>query len=170
MGGVKDLWDMATRAKGVLPQVEYSFRSDAWRGAPWHVRRVELTEALSDPYRLRLDLVVDDLDGAVDPLLGAGCELTISRGAGARSVCGLVLELDDLGVVGGRRLVRLHVGPALALLAQWVNTRAWQDRSAPEVLKAVLSEALSPYRRTLRLDLAGSRCSAPARSRSRAQS
>ncbi len=152
-GRVKDLWDVATQVHGVLPQVEYGFRSEAWRGAPWHVRRVELTEALSELYRLRLDLVVDDLDGAVDPLLGAGCELTIGRGAGARSVCGLVLELDDLGVVGGRRLVRLHVGPALALLAQRVNTRAWQDRSAPEVLQAVLSEGLSPYRRALRLDL-----------------
>ncbi len=155
-GHGKDLWDMVQRARGVLPQVEYGFRSEAWRGAPWHVRRMELVEALSEPYRLRLDLVVDDLDGAIDPLLGAGCELTIGRGASARSVCGLVLELDDLGVVGGRRMVRLHIGPALALLAQGTNTRAWQDRSAPEVLKAVLTEALAPYRRAVRLDLSAS--------------
>ena len=144
---------MVQSVRGVLPPVEYGFRSAGWRGAPWHVRAVELHEALSEPYRMSLELVVDDLDGAIDPLLGAGCELTIGRGAAGRSVCGLVLELDDLGVVGGRRLVRAQVGPALALLGQRVNTRAWQDRSALEVLEAVLGEGLAPYRRALRVEL-----------------
>lgn len=144
---------MVQSVRGVLPTVEYGFHCAGWRGAPWHVAAVELHEALSEPYRLILELVVDDLDGAIDPLLGASCELTIGRGAAGRSVVGLVLELDDLGTLGGRRLVRAVVGPALALLAQQVNTRAWQDRSAVEVLEAVLGEGLAPYRRTLRLAL-----------------
>ena len=145
---------MVQSTQGVLPAVEYGFRSDGWRGATWHVRRVDLIESLSEPYRLTLELVVDDLGAAVDPLLGAGCELTISRGGAVRSVCGLVLELADRGTVGGRRLVHAQVGPALALLGQRVNTRAWQDRTAPEVLQAVLTDALAPYKRSVRFDLA----------------
>lgn len=145
---------MVSPAKGVLPQVAYDFRGDGWEGAPWHVRRVRLVEALSELYQLTLDLVVDDLDGEVDALLGSACELTIWRGAAARSVCGLVQGLDDVGVVGGRRLVRAHIGPALALLGQQVNTRAWQDLSGPEVLQMVLAEGLGRYKRAVRLDLA----------------
>ncbi len=152
----QDLWDMVDPAKGMMPQAEYDFRSEAWRGAPWHVRRVRLVEGLSDLYFLTLDLVVDDLDSAVDPLLGSACELTIRRGAAARSVCGLVLELADRGAVGGRRLVQAKVGPALALLGQRVNTHAWQDRTVPEILQSVLTDALATYRRSVRLDLAAS--------------
>lgn len=150
---VKDLWDMVHHAEGVLPVVDYDFRSDTWHGAPWQVRRVRLVEALSDTYQLTLDLVVDDLDSAVDPLLGSACELTIRRGAASRTVCGLVLELDDVGLVGGRRVVRAHIGPALTLLGQQVNTRAWQDKTGPEVLDMVLGEGLARYKRTVRQDL-----------------
>lgn len=145
---------MVNQAKGVLSPVEYDFRSDRWQGAPWHVRRVRLVEALSDLYQLTVDLVVDDLGSAVDPVLGSSCELTIRRGATSRSVCGVVLALDDVGEVGGRRLLRAEVGPALALLRQRVDTRTWQDKTGPEVLQAVLGEALAGYRRTVRLDLA----------------
>jgi type VI secretion system secreted protein VgrG len=149
-----DLWDMVHQAKGVLASVEYDFRSDGWQGAPWHVRRVRLVEALSELYQLTVDLVVDDVGGAVDPVLGSSCELTIRRGAASRSVCGLVLALDDIGELSGRRLVRAQVGPALALLGQRQDTRSWQDKTGPEILQAVLGEALGGYKRTVRLELA----------------
>lgn len=150
----KDLWDMVGQARGVLPQVEYGFRSDGWSGAPWHVQRLEGLEELSSPYRFVLDLIVDDLGSSVDAMFGRGCELTIGRQGVGRSVCGIVLQIEDLGVVGTRHLVRLVVGPALTLLGQQVDSRAWQDRSVPEIVEEVLKDGLSPYHRQVRLELA----------------
>lgn len=148
-----DLWDLVGLARGVLPRVEYGFRSESWTGAPWHVVRVDLVEELSAPYRLELELIVEDLSTDIDAMLGSSCELTIGRGADGRAVCGIVMQLDDRGALGDRRLVRLEIGPALTLLAQRVDTRAWQDRTGPEIVQAVLAEGLAPYRRQVRLAL-----------------
>ncbi len=147
-----DLWDTVTRAHKPLPSVRYSFRVDGWRGPPWHVRRVELVEAISEPYRLTVELVVDEPRLKHDDLLGDVCALELDRKTSTRTVHGVVLSATDLGRSAGRHHVRLEVGPALALLAQRNDTRAWQDRSAPDILKDVLSAPLAELGRTVKLD------------------
>ncbi|HEY0132414.1 MAG TPA: type VI secretion system tip protein TssI/VgrG, partial [Nannocystis sp.] len=147
-----DLWDTVTRSHKPLPSVRYSFRVEGWRGALWHVRRVELVEALSEPYRLTVELVVDEPRLDLDELLGDVCALELDRKTSTRTVHGVVLSATDLGRSAGRHHVRLEVGPALALLAQRVDTRAWQDRNAPDILKDVLSGPLAELGRTINLD------------------
>jgi type VI secretion system secreted protein VgrG len=140
------------RAHGPLPPARYRFRVAGWKGAPWHVRRLNLVEAISEPYRLTLELVNDGPWIDLDELLGDTCELEIDRHASPRRVSGVILGVDDLGRSAGRHHVRLEIGPALALLDQRVDTRAWQERRAPEILRELLSGPLAELGRKVRLD------------------
>jgi type VI secretion system secreted protein VgrG len=145
----QDLWDTVQKLAPLSP-VRYEFRLHGWKGAPWHVLRLELVEALNLPYRLTLELVVDEPRIDLDDLLGDSCTCEIDRDGGdARSVHGLVFSADDLGRVAGRHHIRLEIGPALALLAQSVDTRAWQDAAAPDVVRDVLSPELARDNRSV---------------------
>ena len=153
MPPVQDLWHTVTKSFQPLAAVLYGLRVHGWQGSPWHVRRVELVEALNEPYRLILELVVDEQRLDLDDLLGDACTLDIDRRtATVRAVHGVVLAAHDLGRVAGRHHVRLEVGPALALLGQQVDTRAWQDLSALDILRLVLEGPLAAHGRELRLD------------------
>ena len=148
----QDLWDTVQKLAPLSP-VRYQFRLHGWKGAPWHVLQLELVEALNLPYRLTLELVVDEPRIDLDDLLGDSCTCEIDRDGGdARTVHGLVFSADDLGRVAGRHHIRLEVGPALALLAQSVDTRAWQDTAAPDVVRDVLSPELARDNRSLDID------------------
>lgn len=147
----QDLWDTVSKLAPLAP-VHYEFRLHEWGGAPWHVQRVELIEALNQPYRLTLELVVDALRLDLDELLGDACTFEMDRRGDARIVHGLVFAADDLGRAAGRHHIRLEIGPALALLAQTVDTRAWQDLSAPDILRLVLAPGLAEYGRSLDLN------------------
>ena len=146
-----DLWDTVTRSNKPLPSVRYSFRVEGWRGALWHVRRVELVEALSEPYRLTVELVVDEPRVDLDELLGDVCVLELDRTISRRTVHGIILSVIDLGRAAGRHHLRLEVGPALALLLQRVDTRAWQELTVPDILTEVLSGPLAEFNRTVTL-------------------
>ena len=128
-----DLWETVSSPFAPLAPVRYAFRLHAWAGAPWHVRRFELVEALNSPYRLTLELVVDEPQIDLEDLLGDACTLDLERVLVARTIHGVVLAADDLGRVAGRHHVRLTIGPALTLLDQRIDTRAWQDCSAVEI-------------------------------------
>ena len=52
-----------------------------------------------------------------------------------------------------RQHLRLTVGPALALLDQQTDTRAFHHQSVPQIVQAVLEDRLSTLGRRLRLDL-----------------
>ena len=151
----QDLWDTVQKLAPLSP-VRYQFRLHGWKGAPWHVLRLELVEALNLPYQLTLELVVDEPRIDLDDLLGDSCTGELDRDGGdARSVHGLVLSADDLGRVAGRHHIRLEVGPALALLGQSVDTRAWQDSTAVDVLRGVLTPELARDHRSVVLSHLG---------------
>lgn len=148
----KDLWDTVQKLAPLSP-VRYEFRLHSWQGAPWHVLRVELVEEFNRPYHLTLELVVDEVRMDLDDLLGDDCTFELDRdGYEARTVHGLVVAADDLGRIGDRHHIRLEVGPALALLAQTVDTRAWQDSTAVDVLRLVLAPALARDNRHIKLE------------------
>lgn len=142
-----DLWDI-TRP---LAPVRYAFRVHGWKGPPWHVRRFKLHEALNTPYRMTLELVTAAPAVDLDELLGDACELHLDRHATDRTIHGIILAAEELGRSGGFLQIRLEIGPALALLAQRVDTRAWQEKTAPEILRDVLAP-LSELGRSVRLD------------------
>jgi type VI secretion system secreted protein VgrG len=138
--------------KQVLPKVEYTLEVSDGPDALWQVRRMHLTEALSEPYALTLDLVTEDVDADTEAMLGASVELTIERDVLVRHVCGIIHRVEYAGVAHDRLQVRVEVGPALHLLEQRNDTRLWQDMTVPDVIAEVLEAALGDYERTVKLD------------------
>lgn len=138
---------------GLLAATRYSFTCKGTPGVVWHVRRFDLVEAISEPYRLCLELLTDDL--AVDPaaLLGAECDFFIERDVAARAVYGVVARMRELGVVADRLVLAVDVVPALALLGQVTNTRFFQEQSVPDILRQVLEPALELEGRRIRFDI-----------------
>ncbi len=138
---------------GLLAPVGLRFVCDDGPPVEWHVRRFELREALSEPYALSVELLADDLAADTDQLLGARCTLELGRGGGGRVVHGVIVRVDALGLVGERLRVRVDVGPALALLAQQVDTRFWQRKNAAQILRLVLKAPLVEMGAALELRL-----------------
>ncbi|MBA3545557.1 MAG: type VI secretion system tip protein VgrG [Nannocystis sp.] len=148
----------AVSPRALLPEVEYTLTV---RDQPlaWQVRRVELREALSTPYTLRIELLCEDPEQDPDALLGADARLTLARtDEHRRDIVGLILRVEQLGRLGDRRSLRLEIGPALALSAHRVDTRAWQRQSALQIVQAVLGDMLAALGRRLRLDLDPGAC------------
>ncbi|MCY1060958.1 type VI secretion system tip protein TssI/VgrG [Nannocystis sp. SCPEA4] len=138
---------------GLLAATRYSFTCKATPGVVWHVRRFDLVESLSEPYRLHLEILTDDV--TVDPgvLLGAECDFFIERDVAARAVYGVVARMRELGVVTDRLALAVDLVPAFAMLGQVVNTRFFQEQSVPDILQQVLEPGLELEGRRLRLDL-----------------
>ena len=143
----------SSSAQDLLEATRYSFSSEGTPDVVWHVRRFDLVEALSEPYRLTLELLTDDLGLEPTALLGAPCELRIDRTVTARAVFGVVARMRELGVVADRLLLSIEIVPAAAMLAQVVNTRFFQEKSVPDILREILEPALEAEGRRLRFDL-----------------
>ncbi len=143
----------ASMAKGLLEPALFRFTTADGPPAQWHVRRFELREALFEPYALTIEVLTADTDVEIEPLLGARCTLGITRGEHGRVVHGIVQGVQGLGRVAERVRVRLDVVPALALLEQRSDTRFWQEKTVPEILRAVLTTPLSELGATIELRL-----------------
>lgn len=141
--------------KGPLPPPRFTLRVRPCGGSPvidtWAVRSFVLTERLHAPYALRLTAVAD---GDIDPeaLLGARVELDVHRGDLTRVVRGVVLESDLLGQGSDEPSLRLHVGPALALLGFYRRSRIFQGRTVPEIVHDVAGSLLIEQGSALALD------------------
>lgn len=145
--------DHAAPPRGLLPEVRYTFTARDHNVA-WRVHRVALREALSELYELRVELVSDDPELDPEALLGADACLTLARDDHpARDLLGLILRVEQLSRRGDRQRLRLIVGPALALLGNQVDTRAFQHQSVPQIVAAVLEDRLAALGRSLRQDL-----------------
>ena len=70
---------MSDPTNGLLAATRYSFTSEGTPDVVWHVRRFSLVEGLSEPYRMTLELVTDDLSADPAKLLGGPCQLLIDR-------------------------------------------------------------------------------------------
>ncbi|MEM7151374.1 MAG: type VI secretion system tip protein TssI/VgrG [Myxococcota bacterium] len=137
------------------PAIERVAYAVTLRGAPdldWRVRRFWHTEAISQPYELELDLVAGILEqfADTDELLGADVGIEIQRGPLVRAVSGIVHRVYDVGVEDGEhQVLRMTVVPAWHYLEQHVDCRIFQDMTVPEILEAVLGEALGLYGRSV---------------------
>jgi type VI secretion system secreted protein VgrG len=131
-----------------LETVRYAFRVPNGPDPDWHVRRVKITEGISQPYEIVVDVLTDDLATATDDLLGADVEFEVERGELLRTIYGVIHRVDYVGVTVDRLLVRCYVVPALRLASQRVDTRIFQDATVLEVVEQVLRPALTVYGRT----------------------
>ncbi|WP_281780654.1 type VI secretion system Vgr family protein [Lysobacter auxotrophicus] len=100
-----------------------------------------MTEGLSQPFRLELELSSPDANIGLDALLDSEAAFTIERdGEPVRTVHGIITMFEQ-GETGFRRTrYRAVVEPALARLGLWHGSRIHQQLSAPDILRSRLKE------------------------------
>jgi len=136
-----------------LQPVEFDFTCEQGPAGAWRVARFKLEEALSAPYQLALELFQEDQGQSLDALLGASCALRLERAGRRRVIAGIVhayTVISEGELIG----VRVEIGPALGLLGQGSNSRIWQGKSVPDLVREVAEAPLAAYGRELRFDLA----------------
>lgn len=136
-------------AGSALPKANYTITIDGGPDANWAVRSMNFAEALSEPYVIALELVSEDVGVETDKLLGANLELAIDRDSITRTVCGVIHQVEYVGVRDQFLHVRIEVVPALYLLTQRIDTRLWQEATVVDVVKEVLDAAFADYEREL---------------------
>lgn len=107
--------------------------------APCHVLRWEATEGVSTLYQLRVTAAVE---GEVDPdaLIGAKALLTAHGLDGARLLHGIVSGVSEGGRGLREHFVEFSVVPRAWRLLYAFNCRIFQQKSVPEIVRAVLQE------------------------------
>ncbi|MFO7562655.1 MAG: type VI secretion system tip protein TssI/VgrG [Enhygromyxa sp.] len=132
-----------------LPTIGFELESSTGTlPADLRVHRFRMTEAVSEPYLVSLDVTTNEVDFAFEQLLGHDAQISLVREETERSVFGVISAIDWLGLSGGFLLLRLTVVPALALLGQQVHTRMFQDLSVLDIVKQVLDAELGVYQRS----------------------
>jgi type VI secretion system secreted protein VgrG len=135
-----------------------AFQTEGEDQRQWRVRALEMHEELSG--RCWAIVELDHEDAHADPLAlrGASTAIRIWRGVDEsyeRRFCGVVRSVEDFYelAAGDRRLCRVRVEPAFALLDEEISTRPFVDLSVPEILREVLREALGAFGRDFELRL-----------------
>ena len=117
------------------------FTLDVADGIHLDVVRFELSEGLSRPFRLELDLGSAQSDLDPDRLLDVEATFTILRdGEPVRTLTGIVTAFQQ-GETGFRRTrYRAVIEPALIRLDLWRGSRIHQQMPVPEIIQARLRE------------------------------
>jgi type VI secretion system secreted protein VgrG len=125
----------------VASQSDYRFQFQLPDGPTFDVVRFELTEGLSQPFRLWLELSCFQHDVDLDALLDGAATFTIARdGQPVRQVHGIVTALEQ-GDTGFRRTrYRAVIEPPLVRLDLRRNSRIFQRVAVPAILKTLLDE------------------------------
>jgi type VI secretion system secreted protein VgrG len=139
-------------APSPLPIAEFGFQSQDAPG-PWHVRRFLLKESLGGMYSAHVDLIHDDPDPDFFALDGSPCTLTVSRGPlVTRQLHGLARHTTlDGWDTAGQTLVSIEIVPAFAFLETGRDLRWFRGKTAPDILRQVLSDGLGRYNRDIDL-------------------
>ena len=105
------------------------------------IERLVAQEAVSEPYTLHLDLL--STDSAIDPasVLRKPVSVTVALEAGGkRYFHGVVRRFVQLGRAGGLVSYRAEVVPWLWFLSLTSNCRIFQQKTVPDIVKAVLTD------------------------------
>jgi len=116
------------------------------------VTAVAGSEALSEPFRFEVDFFATSEEPIdLEPLVAAEACLSLSRPGGAeRFVNGVCVRAEHVGVLAGVARYRAVIGPKLLLLDHGRASRVFQERSVPEIVKAVLDEGGVRHRSAVR--------------------
>ncbi|UXY16344.1 type VI secretion system tip protein VgrG [Chitiniphilus purpureus] len=102
------------------------------------------SEALSQPYRYRVECLSPSVDLELKSLLGLPAQLGILTADGGELVRGgVITRAEALPADGGFARYALTIEPPLALLAHRRTSRVFQDRTVPDLVRAVLDEHLA---------------------------
>ena len=135
-----------------LPALGFEIESNnATLPADPRVFRFRMTEAVSEPYTIVVDLATVEVDYDFEDLLGHDVQINLVRGELIRSVYGIVTAIDWLGISADRLMLRATLRPAFALLEQQVQTRMFQNLSVLDIVEKVLKKELDVYKRKYEL-------------------
>jgi type VI secretion system secreted protein VgrG len=137
---------------GDVHGVEFRFSTSAADQPAWAVRTVTITESISQPYRVALELGCDEAPSNPAAMLGKGCTITISRAA-ERAVHGIVERIEDGVSTAALTVVHLTIAPALAALAHVSSSRIFSETTIGDLALGELERALEPFARKATLDL-----------------
>jgi type VI secretion system secreted protein VgrG len=107
------------------------------------VIRFDLSEGVSVPYELSVELASDD-EVKMDDALGKEGFLTLSGDGGDRIVHGVVDRFEHTGNRGRFGLYRARVVPYLQWLSLERDCRIFQNKSVPDIVKLVFQDSKLP--------------------------
>ncbi|HET6983433.1 MAG TPA: type VI secretion system tip protein TssI/VgrG [Myxococcaceae bacterium] len=123
---------------------ELKFEAGDQSADGWRVLAFHWEEALDRGSRGTVQLLTRDTSRvSPEDLLGKTATLTVLTGEGhtSRTFHGVVLEASDTVLPGGQWRLEVTVAARVELLKLGLNTRLFQEKSVPDVVKAVLEEA-----------------------------
>ncbi|MEM6995839.1 MAG: type VI secretion system tip protein TssI/VgrG [Myxococcota bacterium] len=118
------------------------FESVGYDADAWHVRSLELREAIDEPFWLELTLIAEDPHLPVESLVGRDVVFTAERGEFERRLTGVVTSAVYLGTFDAKAHLQLVVRPTLALAALSECSRIFQGLTVPEIVQQVAGEHL----------------------------
>ena len=117
----------------------------AKREGEFRVVGFEGTEAISQPYRFEIDLVSDDPAISFNQVIDQPATLTMYRGDDPSEVNGIVVDFEQSHEAGGqsefRYAYRAVLVPRLWRLSLSFQSRVFPNRSVPEIVTSILSDA-----------------------------
>ena len=124
-----------------LPEVAFEFASSGDPDAHWRVSHGRVSEGISEVYEASLDLVNSDVFADPTRMVNQTCSFAMRRADHTRYLRGLVRRVEEMGTLGGRRLARVIIVPALWALSQRVNNRVFQNVTSVDVAKEIFRGA-----------------------------
>jgi type VI secretion system secreted protein VgrG len=133
-------------------QAEFLFECEG-SDIPWVIASVAVDEAINNTYTMVLDLRTGDMSAEGGQLLGQSCSLLMERSIVQHRVSGIISRVTAGSTARDQVSVIIQVVPAVWALTQRKNSRIFQNMTVPDILKAVIEEALGPYQREVVFEL-----------------
>jgi type VI secretion system Vgr family protein len=108
------------------------------------IERLECTEAVSSPYEIILDLLSENASIETADLLRKPVVVSVDLDAYSgeqRIFHGMVRRITQLGRAGGITAYRAELVPSLWFLSLATDCRIFQQKSVPDIVKDVLTQA-----------------------------
>ncbi len=108
------------------------------------VVRYRGTEGLCQLYRFEIELATDLESVSFQSIVGKPASLSISTPAGDRWFHGVVSRFEFAGEADSRTFYRAELSPEVWLLTHRYNSRIFQDKTTPDIISAILTDAGIP--------------------------
>lgn len=102
-----------------------------------HFRAMHMSEEMSVPYEMHLELYSDDPEIPFDDVLGHNLTVGLNREGGERFFNGFVTQFGFAGSHGRRYIYRAVASPWLWFLTQTENCRIFHNQSALDIIKDI---------------------------------
>ncbi|MBZ5638491.1 MAG: type VI secretion system tip protein VgrG [Acidobacteriia bacterium] len=124
-------------------QADFTFQADKVK-AQLRVHRFEGEEAVSSPFRFRLELASTEGNLSFDDIVGKAARLTILSPQGKRNVHGVVSRFEQVGRTKKFTHYIAELVPDLALLAYRSRSKVHSKGTVPDILAKALEEGGIP--------------------------